>query len=285
VAKSFVATLIAVAMQEGRIESLDQTVEEFAPQFAGSAYGEISLRHLLMMSTGLDFAEIYAESGESDIRPFFFNAFIMRRDVDEMASEIESKRGPGEELDYVSPNTHVLSAVVRGIYDQPIAQIVEEKLWTPLGMADDASWLQNRPGDDGMAIGYCCLQATLQDYARMGQFYLQDGVWNGERILPEGWVNQATTPNSPFQEPNATYDLRGYGLHFWIPENTQGEFFMAGVYGQYVWVDLERDIVIARTAGDAAWGARTAESFAVFRSLAETFAVEDPAPVETEDAE
>jgi CubicO group peptidase (beta-lactamase class C family) len=270
VAKSFVATLIAQAMQEGLIDSLDDPASMYAPQYAGSDYGDTSLRHLLMMSAGMDFQEEYSPDRESDVRPLFFNAFILRRDVDEMVSEIERDREPGQDLHYTSPNSQVLSAVVRGVYDDSLATIVEDKLWGPLGMTHDASWLQNRPGDDGQAIGYCCLQATTPDFARLGELYRLDGVWNGERLLPEGWVQSATIPNAPFQEPGATrYGGRGYALHFWVPEGYNGEFFAAGVYGQYVWVDTLRGVVIAQNAGDENWGEISSEAYAVFRAVAE----------------
>lgn len=271
VAKSFVASLIAMGLHEGRIGSLDDTVDQYVPAFAGSAYGDTSLRHLLMMSAGLDFVEDYADGPDSDIRPFFFNAFILGRDVDAMAAEIQRNRPAGTDLHYVSPNTHVLSAVVRAVYGGPLAGIVEEKIWGPLGMASNASWLVNADADRAMEIGYCCLQATTRDYARFGQFYLQDGVWEGERLLPDGWVQTATRPNAPFQEPGpqARYAPRGYGLHFWIPSDPQDEFFMAGVYGQYVWVDERRGVVVAMNAGDPEWGAREEEAWAVFRSIAE----------------
>lgn len=268
VGKSFVATLIAIAMEEGLIDNLDQTAETFAPQFAGTPYGETSLRHLLMMSAGVDFEEDYNAPG-SDIRRLFLGANIFGRNIDTLVAEVERDRAPGEDLHYVSANTHVLSAVIRAIYDRPLASVVEEKIWLPLGMTTDAYWNQNVPGDNGMAIGYCCLNASLESYARFGQFYLQDGVWDGERLLPEGWAQEATRPTADFQEPGATpYPGRGYGLHFWVPENYQDEWFMAGVYGQYVWVDEARNIVIARTAADTQWGARTPESFAAFRALA-----------------
>lgn len=271
VGKSFVATLIAIAMEEGLIDNLDQTAETFAPQYAGTPYGETSLRHLLMMSAGVDFEEDYS-APDSDIRRLFLGANIFGRDIDRMVGQVERDRAPGEDLHYVSANTQVLSAVVRGIYDLPLASIVQEKIWQPLGMTADAYWNQNVPGENGMAIGYCCLNATLESYGRFGLFYLQDGMWSGERILPEGWVQQATRPNADFQEPGATpYPGRGYGLHFWVPEGYDGEWFMAGVYGQYVWVDETRNIVIARTAADTQWGARTPESFAAFRALADHY--------------
>lgn len=272
VAKSFVATLIAMGVRDGLIDSLDDTAGQYVPAFEGSAYGETSLRHLLMMSAGVDFVEDYADGPESDIRPFFFNAFIMGRDVDTMASEIRRNRPAGQDLHYVSPNSHVLSAVVRAVYGDTLADIVQDRIWAPLGMTSDASWLVNVDAARAIEIGYCCLQATTRDYARFGQFYLQDGVWDGERLLPEGWVETATRPNAPFQEPGpqARYAPRGYGLHFWIPPDPQGEYFMAGVYGQYVWVDERRGVVVAMNAGDPTWGEREQEAFTLMRAIAET---------------
>lgn len=269
VGKSFVATLIAMAMQDGRIANLDQSAEMFAPQYGGSDFGDTTLRHLLMMSAGMDFEEDY-NAPNSDIRRLFLGANIYGQNIDRLVGEIERNRAPGEDLHYVSANTQVLSAVVRGVYNDTLANIVQDRIWQPLGMTGEAYWNQNIPGENGMAIGYCCLNATLEDYARFGQFYLQDGIWDGERLLPEGWVNQATRPNAPFQEagPDSVYAHRGYGLHFWVPEGHDGEYFMAGVYGQYVWVDERRNIVIARTAADTEWGGRTEESIIAMRALA-----------------
>jgi CubicO group peptidase (beta-lactamase class C family) len=268
VGKSYVATLIAIAMREGHISSLDQTAEMFAPQFGGTDYGETTLRHLLMMSAGVNFDEDYGNV-DSDIR-VLFAAPAMGQSIDNLVGQVERDREPGEDLHYVSANTQVLSAVVRGIYNAPLAEIVQTKIWEPIGMAGDASWNQNIPGESGHAIGYCCLNARLEEYARFGQFYLQDGVWNDERILPEGWVEMATRPNANFQNAgdDSVYPPRGYGLHFWVPNDHDGEYFMAGVFGQYVWVDERRNIVIARTAADQTWSNRTRESIAAMRALA-----------------
>ncbi len=282
VAKSFVASLIAKAVEDGLINSLDDTAETYAPQFAGTDYGRTSLRHILMMSAGVDFNEGYDPDRPSDIRPLFFNAFILGRNIDTMVGEIERDREPGQDLHYTSPNTHVLAAVARAVYGGRLADVVTEQIWTPLGMTSDASWLQNKVGEDGIGVGYCCLQATSEDYARFGEFYRLDGVWNGLRMLPEGWSIEATTPQADFQEPGATrYPMRGYGLHFWVPEGYDGEFYMAGVFGQYVWVDRHRGVVIAQNAGDPTWFARTAEAHAFFRAVSEHVSplAERPAPL------
>ena len=207
--------------------------------------------------------------------------------LDELARQIERDRNPGRDLHYTSPNTHVLSAIVREIYDQSLTEIVEEKIWTPLGMTRDASWLHNHNSLRGIPLGYCCLQSTTRDYARLGQLYLQDGVWNGERLLPERWVQLATRPNAPFQEPgpNARYAPRGYGLHFWVPPDPNGEFFAAGVFGQYIWVDEVRRVVIAVNAGDPVWHARGPEAFTVLRAIAESVTPDEAASDELEETE
>ncbi len=267
VAKSFVATLIAMAMQEGKIDSLDQLAQEFAPQFEGSAFGETSLRHLLMMSTGIDFVEDY-DDPDSDVGVLFADPFVWGSNIDESLLQFERDTQPGTEFEYISSASQILSAVLRGIYGQPLHRIVQDKIWGRLGMESDAYWNRNVMGDDGIALGYCCLNARPVDFARLGLLYLNDGVWEGERLLPEGWVDMATRANAPFQEANATIPLRGYGLHFWFPETDRGEFFAAGIYGQYIWVDPSRNLVISRFAADPQWGANTAETFAAFRAIA-----------------
>lgn len=285
VGKSFVASLIAMALDEGLIESLDDPAERYAPEYAGSYYGSVSVRHLLMMSAGISFNEEYSPDRPSDVRPYFFNAFILGRSPDALARAFgASEQVPGEHFHYASTNTQVLSAIARNVFGGSLAEVMEARIWTPLGMASDATWLQHVPGDRGIAVGYCCLQATSEDYARMGQLYLQDGVWNGTRLLPEGWVQEATRPVSPAHEVGGTpaYGPRGYGLHFWIPEGHDGEYYFAGVYGQYIWVDERRGVVIAQNAGDPAWSRLGAETFAVFRAIAETVSplAMEPEPVE-----
>jgi len=268
VAKSFVATLIAMGMRDGLIDSLDDTADMYAAPFEGSDFGATSLRHLLMMSAGMDFEEDY-DAPDSDIRRLFFDAFIMGKNVNTMVAGYSRNRAPGEDLHYTSPNTQVLASVVTSVYGKPLVEVMEEQIWRPLGMTSDASWSQHVPGERGVAIGYCCLNATLADFARFGEFYRLDGVWNGARLLPEGWVAQATRPQEDFQNPgpDAVYAPRGYGLHFWMPPDPRDEFIMVGVYGQSIWVDQRRGVVIARTSADQGFGPRNAEAIAVMRAI------------------
>jgi CubicO group peptidase (beta-lactamase class C family) len=272
VAKSYIATLVAMALEEGLISSIDDKVKKYVPEFAGTDYGDTSIRNLLMMSSGIDFNEDYEAEG-SDIRNLFFGVFVFNADVDKMVRKYKRNRPAGQDFDYISPNTHVLSTVVRAVYGKPIAAIIDEKLYKPLGMPT-AYWNQDRKGEKGKAIGYCCLSTRAVDYARFGQLYLQDGVWQGKRILPEGWVDSISTPRADFQEP-VPGEHFGYSYQFWIPPDYEGEFFAAGYNGQIIWVDRKRGVVIVRTSADRYYIENADENIAVMRAIAKAVSGED----------
>jgi CubicO group peptidase (beta-lactamase class C family) len=278
VAKSFVATVVAMAVREGRIASLDDPVSRYAPQFAGSGFADVSLGNLLTMSSGVEFNEDYA-ADDSDIRPYFFGTFVMGRDADELLLPFQRSRTPGTDFHYISPNSHVLSAVLRGVYGKPLPEIISEKIWGPLGMEADAYWLRNRDDEEGLALGYCCLNARLRDYARFGQFYLEafHGTGLGPEVLPGDWAGRLNQPASPNHGPGLEdYQGRGYSFHFWIPPDPDGEFMAAGVYGQYIFIDPARNVVIARNSADMEWSARQRESAAVMKAMARAFGVQEP---------
>jgi CubicO group peptidase (beta-lactamase class C family) len=268
VAKSFVATVIVMAQKEGLINSLDDKAEKYAPQYAGSDFGSSSLKSLLAMSSGIEFNEDY-DSDDSDIRPFFFNSFILGKDPDELLLPFKRSREAFSDFEYISPNSHVLSAVLRGVYRKPIADIISEKIWQPLGMEADATWLQHRDDEKGIALGYCCLNARLRDYARFGEFYLNavQGKGLGVDALPEGWVESLPKPATPAHRPGGDrYSGRGYSYHFWLPER-DGVFFAAGVYGQFIWIDPARNLVIVKTSADNDFLTRYPETASAFEAI------------------
>ncbi|MGK0438071.1 MAG: CubicO group peptidase (beta-lactamase class C family) [Paracoccaceae bacterium] len=272
VAKSFVATVIVMAQKEGLINSLDDKAEKYAPQYAGSDFGSSSLKSLLAMSSGIEFNEDY-ESDESDIRPFFFNSFILGKDPDELLLPFKRSREAFSDFEYISPNSHVLSAVLRGVYKKPIADIISEKIWQPLGMEADATWLQHRDDEKGIALGYCCLNARLRDYARFGEFYLNavQGKGLGVDALPEGWVESLPKPATPAHRSGGDrYSGRGYSYHFWLPER-DGVFFAAGVYGQFIWVDPTRNLVIVKTSADNDFLTRYPETASAFEAISQIY--------------
>jgi len=272
VAKSFVATVVVMAHKEGLIESLDDKAEKYAPQYAGSDFGSSSLKSLLAMSSGIKFNENYA-SGDSDVRPFFFNSFILGKDPDDLLLPFKRSRDAFTDFHYISPNSHVLSAVLRGVYNKSVAEIISEKIWRPLGMEADATWLQHRDDEKGVALGYCCLNARLRDYARFGEFYLNaaKGKGLGTIKLPHSWVESLPKPATPAHKPGGeNYSGRGYSYHFWLPER-EGVFFASGVYGQFIWIDPERNLVIVKTSADNDFANRYRESAAAFEAISQFY--------------
>ncbi len=279
VAKSVVATSLFVALQEGKIASLDDKAEKYAPQYKGSAFGDTSLRSLLAMATGIEFEENYSDP-KSDISRFFFDSFVFQKDVDRLLLPYKRTRREYTDFTYISPNSQVLSAVLRGAYGTSLNEVVTRNVWHPAGMEADALWAMHREGDKGVEMGYCCLNATSRDYARFGQFWLE-AVWNqgvGKDVLPANVKNLVMMPASDKHEPNGKrYSGRGYSHHFWLPPSGDGEsqgneFFAAGVYGQYVWVDAARGVVIAHNAADLEWISRSREAFTVFRAITQHYA-------------
>ena len=266
--KSFTGTLIGMALHEGRIESLDDRIDKYAPQFVGTAYGEASIRDVMRMSSGVDF---FHHKGFPERNWMYVRIFRLQENLDDFAAELGRRVPPGTDFNYLAPDTHVLSAVLRGVYGKRFVDIVQEKLWDPVGFGGDAIWSQNVPGDEGVAFGHCCLATRLIDFAHLGELYHRDGVWNGRRLLPEGWAEFAGSPSTPFQEPNedpvAEYPYSGYAMQFWVPPNYDGEFYAAGAFGQYLWIDLRSGVTVAQFASQLPRDTGPRERNAAFRAL------------------
>jgi CubicO group peptidase (beta-lactamase class C family) len=273
VAKSFVVTMIGMALLDGRIASLDDPVSRYVPELAGKPYGEATLRSVMQMASGIRFDETYTDK-LSDINKLFYKVFIFGQPVDRAVSDYPREAPPSTRFRYVSSDSQVLSWVVRSVFGKPLAEILRERLWEPLGMESDAFWSLDT--EAGRELGYCCLNATARDFARLGQLYLQDGVWQGRRLLPEGWVKMVTRPGAPWQQPGAPNPTtpsgsngpRGYGMHFWVPHDYDGEYLANGVWGQSIWVSEKTGVVIVRTAVDPDYREHLTETFAVMRALA-----------------
>lgn len=269
VAKSFVATLVGMALEEGRISDLDDPITDYVPELEGTGYQGVPIKHVLQMASGVDFDETYNEQF-SDINLFFWKAFVFGRSTDAIMTDYGSAGPSGEVFHYISIDTQALGMLLRNLYDQSIPTLLEEKLWQPLGMEGDAYWNLDSDNGEGRAIAFCCLNAHLRDYARLGQLYLQQGQWQGKQLISGDWVQEATTPEAPFLEPGASpyrYGDRGYQYQWWVPEDYEREYFAAGVWGQYIYVSEPDNLVIVRTAADPGYHRHTDESVAVFRAL------------------
>ena len=235
VVKSMTATLVGAAIQDGLIESLDDPVVRYLPRFEGTAYDGVTVRQLLMMASGVAWNETYTDP-TSDRRQML-EAQIGQQPgaILELMAGLPRAAEPGERWNYSTGETQLVGALVQAATGKPVAQYLSEKLWVPMGMESDATWWLASP--DGLEIGGSGLSATLRDYARFGQFLLDVGVVYGVRVLPEGWVADASSPKVI---GGATVD---YGYMLWP---LHGRSFAAlGIFGQFVFVDPDTRLVVA----------------------------------------
>jgi len=248
VSKSFVSALFGIAMEEGHIKSIDQKVEEYLPELIGSGYEGVKIKDVLQMSTGVGFNEDYGDFN-SDINRWF-RSFAFGDSQDEFATTLTRVRAPGTYNHYVSINTHVLGMILVKATGKSLTQYLQEKIWQKIGMEHNAYWVADNEGME-MALGG--LNATLRDYAKMGQLFLHEGNWQGEQIVPKAWVKASVTPDAPHLipgNPNSADSSLGYGYQWWIPESTQGEFMAIGVFHQMIYINPTTQTVIVKNAAN-----------------------------------
>tara|TARA_R110002049_G_scaffold101055_7_gene245503 strand:+ start:594 stop:1757 length:1164 start_codon:yes stop_codon:yes gene_type:complete len=264
VAKSYLSALIGVLLEEGAIASIDDPVTQYAPALTGGAYDGASIRNVLNMASGVVFDEDYLDSN-SDINKMG-RVLALGGSMDDFAAGIsETFTPPGTQWQYVSIDTHVLSMVVRGATGRPIAELMSEKIIAPMGLEHTPYYLTDGFGTAFVLGG---LNLITRDYARMGQMFLQNGQFNGRQIVPEDWVAASTAPSAPTQAGEI-----GYGYQWWFPQGAvEGEFMARGIYGQYVYINRTRGVVIATNAADRKFreDGVAAQNVAIFRAIADS---------------
>lgn len=240
--KSVVHALVGILIKEGKL-SLTDTVQ--APEWPESSNGRsaITVDHLLQMTSGIEFDENYTD-------PLADVTRMLLRTPD-MASYAANKKlvaEPGSQWRYSSGTTNILSRVMRrAIGNTDYHSFPHRALFQPLGMKTAVL----EPDASGTFVGSSYVYATARDWAKFGLLYLQDGMWNGQRMLPEGWVRHATTPASSIPG-------NAFGAHFWlqIPDEytsggdasllPQDAFHAVGHAGQFITVIPSRELVVIR---------------------------------------
>jgi CubicO group peptidase (beta-lactamase class C family) len=285
VAKSFVATLVARALAAGRIQSLSDPISAYAPALVGTSFDGVPIRDVLEMASGVDFDESYS-SPFSDINLFFMKLFLLEQSANDVMDDYGRAGPPGKEFHYASIDTQALGMLVSAVYRQPLIKVLEDQLWRPLG-ARAASWNVDHTDGSGTPIAFCCINARLRDFAKLGQLYLQGGRWRGRRLLPAGWVREATTPRAQFLKPGALSKndddgQNGYGYQWWIPPGVNGTYMASGLMGQYIYVSEPDDVVIVRTSIEASSEDEEKEILTVFQTIAND--LHELAPASTNEA-
>jgi CubicO group peptidase (beta-lactamase class C family) len=253
VAKSVVSLLVGQAIAEGRLHE-DQRLVSILPELrTGTEYDQVTLGHLLDMTSGVEVDEEYT-SPFSQIAQMY-----LTRDLRGFISRHRTVRTvPGAEASYRSVDTELLGLAVARVEGRSLAALVEERLWGPLGAESSATWNLDRPG--GVEKAFCCLNATARDFARLGQVVLDRGAAGGRRVLDPAWVRRISTPS-------VTIDDWRYSAQWWHPAGSTGDFSAVGVHGQYIYVDPAHDTVVVKLSdhGEEQDEQATIE---VFRALA-----------------
>ncbi len=262
VAKSFLSALMGVAIEEGHIASLDDPVTQYAPELEGSAYDGATIRNVLQMTSGVRFDEDYLDY-DSDINRMG-RVLALGGSMDGFATGLDARdTPPGQRWQYVSIDTHVLGMIIRGATGRDIPSLLSEKIIAPLGLETAPYYITD---GEGVAFVLGGLNLTTRDYARFGLMIEQNGQLGGQQVVPADWIAASTQPSAP-TEPGQI----GYGYQWWIPEGSEpGQFMARGIYGQYIYIDQARDVVIVTTAADRAFrepGVNDA-NIAMFRRIA-----------------
>ena len=235
VVKSMTAMLIGAAIQGGDISSIDDPIVNYLPRFKDTAYDGVTVRHLLQMSSGVAWNETYTDPTSDRRRMLEAQIGQQPGAILDLMAALPRAAAAGTRWNYSTGETHVAGALVQAATGKPVADYLSEKIWSKAGMQADANWWLESP--DGLEVGGSGLSATLRDYARFGLFLLNDGVADDERVLPKGWMSVAGSPQVVGGKKIE------YGYMLWpLHDNS---YAAVGIFGQFVFVDPDRNLVVA----------------------------------------
>ena len=233
-AKSFVSASLGIAISEGLVGSVDDTLEKYYPEWAGTEKGKIPLRAVLQMQSGLDFIEDYADAQNSDV----IRIGATSDTLGYILANVDVKVPYDSQWYYSSGDTQLLSGVIERTTGKTTKDYAREKVFEPIGM-DAAQWWVDGLGQ---TIGFCCLDAPIREFAKFGLLFLRGGQWDGSQLVPARWVRESTTTRA------SQYD--GYAYQWWL---VQGDsdlprdlYLASGKDGQSIYVIPSLDLVVAK---------------------------------------
>jgi CubicO group peptidase (beta-lactamase class C family) len=262
-AKSVTSALIGIAIDEGRIGSVDDPIVTYLPELRSRGLDGVTIRHLLLMSSGIRYVSDDEISGPAELWPFSddglsYNYPNLRSQA--LAVQPDGKQ-PGAEFNYNNYNPTLLGIILERTTHMPVAQYLQEKIWEPLGTEYPASWSLDSKAS-GFEATLCCLNGRAIDFAKFGRLFLHNGNWNGVQIISEQWVKEST---SPYPNPNGDIAWRantwfsdwrettasgsGYYKYQWwgkIKPDGSYDFIAVGHLGQRIYVSPQHRAVVVR---------------------------------------
>lgn len=237
-AKTVVGLLIGCALEDGVIKSLDEPVAKYIPEFKNRGKEIVTIRHLLIMASGLS----WEESGKN---PFSDNAAsYYGTDLYHLVAYQNLISQPGKLFNYQSGDTQLLGFILQKATGKSVSQYASEKIWQKIGTENDAYWsLDKKDGDEK---AFCCLYATTHDFAKLGRLILNKGKWNDEVIIPEKYMKELLSP-APIMTEEGIENTR-YGFQIWLyPQKENPIYYCRGILGQYIIAIPSENCIIIRT--------------------------------------
>ena len=267
IAKSITSTLIGVAMKDRYISSLSDSVTKYVPSLAGSAYEGVTIREILMMSSGVRWDETYTNPASDRRQLLEAQISQVPGSAMRVMGRLARAADPGTVNNYNTGETQVAAQILSNAVGRPLATYLSERIWSAYGMEADANWWLDSP--NGVEIGGSGFSATLRDYGRFGQFVLDGGRVAGKAILPDGWLREATSPQA----------LRGgkpldYGYLWWMGTSAaarrDGAFSAEGIHGQFIYVNpATRVVIVVWSAQPQPTGGDVVDDWTFFDAVSE----------------
>ena len=234
-AKTVTTMLVGKAIEQGYIQSLDQLITDFLPEFQDDPFGRLcTVGHLSAMRSGFDWSEEYYSPFNPTTEAYY------GKDIEQMLLKRKFSSRPGGLFKYLSANTQLLAIILKRATGKNLADYLSEEFWQPMGMEHDALWTVSV----GLEKSFCCLHTNVHDYAKLGQLLLQQGNWNGRQLLDSTFVERMITADEDAFEPSKP---RRYGYSVWLDKVHQPAFYaFLGHLGQRIIVVPDHQLVIVR---------------------------------------
>lgn len=261
VAKSFVSCLVGIAVDEDFIASIDEPISKYVPVQPGTAYDGVSIKDVLHMSSGARWNEDYSDRN-SEIFQIGQAMLGKGAGLDGFVARMVRESAPGTVCRYNSGETQILGALVAHATKRSVTEYMTDKLVQPLGFESPSFWITDMLGTE---MVYAGLNMTARDFAKLGELYRNDGMWQGKRIVSASWIRESTRINSPVREAGQpivgdhSLDL-GYGYQWWIPAGRKGDYCAIGVLNQLVYVNPEKNTTIVKLSANRKYGTTPSEN-------------------------
>ncbi len=239
VTKSIVSLLVGIAIDEGKIPSVQEKIGNYIPEFANDKRGNITIRNLLTMSSGLDWDEQYTSPFSVTTQAYYGN------NLRKLVTQQKLVTTPGKQFNYLSADTQLLAFIIEKATGMTISKYAQEKLWKRIGAEHKAIWSKDAKNGDERA--FCCFYTNAKDIARIGQLILNKGKWHGVQIVSENYINEATQAAKDLKDEFGNFPLDYYGYQWWILHlKDQVIPYMRGHKGQYIYSILDKNAVVVR---------------------------------------